>query len=49
VSSIRYAKSFLKRIARRLLVIAGDENPRDKRQNTTEEYRRINKRKSRQQ
>jgi hypothetical protein len=44
VFSIRYAKSYLKRITRRLLEITGDENPGDRTQNTTEEYRRIKKR-----
>jgi hypothetical protein len=43
VSPIRYSKSYLTGITRILLEITGDENPGD-RQNTTEEYRRIKKR-----
>jgi hypothetical protein len=41
VSSIQYAKSYIKRITRRLLEITGDENPEDRSQNTAEEYRRM--------
>jgi hypothetical protein len=44
VSSIQCDKSYLKRITTRLLEITRDENPRDKIQNMTEEYRRIKKR-----
>jgi hypothetical protein len=43
VSFIWYAKSYLKRITRRLLEISGDENPGERRHNTTEEYSMIKK------
>jgi hypothetical protein len=44
VSSIWYAKSYVKRTTRSLLKITEDVNPVDRMQKTTEEYRRIKKR-----